>query len=150
MTNNVRKNCTTIALILLVLCSLLLSSCGISVDDGKTLVGDFCTALKGDDYERAAQLIHPSNEATAEQLRESISTIENRYSIDFSDGVSFLRCINMSSNSNIGTNGKVNSLSLSYEVVISGEELILSVVIVDSSEGYGIYSFVIESNTDAI
>lgn len=151
MKNYVKHRHTAIAVILLVLLSLLLSGCGVSTDAGKETVGDFCAALKNDDLEAAVSLIHPSSELTAEQLGEAISDIEQRYGVDFSDGVVFKRCINVSQQSNVSVgNGTTKSLSLRYEVSISDCDLILSVVIIENNQGYGINTFLIESSAAAV
>ena len=78
--------------IILVLCTLFLSSCGIlkelkaGMDEAIVLVEDFCTALSNDDFDTAKSYLHPDSTPKQDELSTFITKLEQTHSIDFSDG----------------------------------------------------------------
>lgn len=147
MKNNSRKIRIAMALVILMLCSLFLTSCKAGLSDADGKVKDMCAALADDDFEKAVGLMHPSVGLTADSLRDSISDIEKKCGIDFSNGVEFVETVGMFSHFNISTSdGAVKTMTLQYKVSIGGSVLDLYTVVVSNSEGFGIYNFTIQNS----
>ena len=146
MRNNSRKIRIAMALVILMLCSLFLTSCKAGLSDADDKVKDMCAALAEDDFEKAVGLMHPSVGLTADSLRDSISDIEKKCGIDFSSGVEFTDTVAKSSYLNVQIPaGVAKTMSIQYKIAINGLELDLYTVVVSDSEGFGIYNFTVQN-----
>ena len=136
--------------IILVLCMLCLSSCGIlkelkaGMDEAIILVEDFCTALANDDFDTAKGYFHPDSTPKQDELSTFITELEQTHSIDFSDGVSFKRRTDVGSTYyDSDYDGSVHEIE--YEISVGGVTTHFFFVVVKNDNGYGIYDFWIET-----
>ena len=135
--------------IILVLCTLCLSSCGIlkelkaGMDEAIVLVEDFCTALSNDDFDTAKGYLHPDSTPNQDELSTFITKLEQTHSIDFSDGVSFKRRTDAGSTYyDSDYDGSVHEIE--YEISVGGVTTHFFFVVVKNDNGYGLYNFGIE------
>ena len=135
--------------IILVLCTLCLSSCGIlkelkaGMDEAIILVEDFCTALANDDFDTAKGYLHPDSTPKQDELSTFITKLEQTHSIDFSDGVSFKRRTDAGSTYyDSDYDGSVHEIE--YEISVGSVTTHIFFVVVKNDNGYGIYNFGIE------
>lgn len=135
--------------VLLVLCTLCLSGCGIlkelktGMDEAFVLVEDFCTALSNDDFDTAKGYLHPDSTPKQNELSAFITKLEQTHSIDFSDGVSFERRTEAgNAYYDSAYDGSVHEIE--YKMAVGGVAIDFFFVVVKNDNGYGIYSFGIE------
>ena len=135
--------------IILVLCTLCLSSCGIlkelkaGMDEAIVLVEDFCTALANDDFDTAKSYLHPDSTPKQDELSTFITKLEQTHSIDFSDGVAFKRRTDAGSTYyDSDYDGSVHEIE--YEISVGGVTTDFFFVVVKNDNGYGLYNFGIE------
>ena len=135
--------------IILVLCTLFLSSCGIlkelkvGMDEAIVLVEDFCTALSNDDFDTAKSYLHPDSTPKQNELSTFITKLEQTHSIDFSDGVAFkLRTGTGSTYYDSNYDGSVHEIE--YKIAVGGVTTDFFFVVVKNDSGYGLYNFGIE------
>lgn len=80
-------------ILLICLCTLLFSGCVIyeqgqaNIKAAGDLAEEFCLALANEDIEKAKQYLTTSSAPSKEYLEKHLTTIENYYDIDFSDGI---------------------------------------------------------------
>ena len=132
--------------IILVLCTLCLSSCGIlkelktGMDEAIVLAEDFCTALSDDDFDTAKGYLHPDSTPNQEDLFTFIAKLEQTHNIDFSDGVAFKHRSGIRSAYYDGNyDGSVHEID--YTIVVGGVTTDFFFVVVKNDSGYGIYNF---------
>ena len=132
--------------IILVLCTLCLSSCGIlkelkaGMDEAIILVENFCTALANDDFDTAKGYLHPDSTPKQDELSTFITKLEQTHSIDFSDGVSFKRRTDAGSTYyDSDYDGSVHEIE--YEISVGSVTTHFFFVVVKNDNGYGIYNF---------
>ena len=135
--------------IILVLCTLFLSSCGIlkelkaGMDEAIVLVEDFCTALSNDDFDTAKSYLHPDSTPKQDELSTFITKLEQTHSIDFSDGVAFKRHTSIGSTYyDSDYDGSVHEIE--YKIAVGGVTTDFFFVVVKNDSGYGLYNFGIE------
>ena len=135
--------------IILVLCTLFLSSCGIlkelkaGMDEAIVLVEDFCTALSNDDFDTAKSYLHPDSTPKQDELSTFITKLERTHSIDFSDGVAFKRRTGTGSTYyDSDYDGSVHEIE--YKIAVGGVTTDFFFVVVKNDSGYGLYNFGIE------
>ena len=139
------KNMKKLLAIMLVLCVLCFSGCGlfkeliVEMDKANALVKDFCQCLVENDIEGAKALMHPQSKPSANNLSNNIYYWEKNFGIDFSKGLGNKTSFSMQSN---GT-----SEGMEHEIAFSCrmEDKIIhfEFVVVSDSAGYGIYSVVL-------
>ena len=135
--------------IILVVCTLCLSSCGIfkelkaGMDEAFVLVENFCTALSNDDFDTAKGYLHPNSTPNQNVLFAFISRLEKTHSIDFSDGVAFKHRRGIrSAYYDSSYDGSVHEID--YEIVVGGVPVYSFFIVVKNDNGYGLYNFGIE------
>ena len=135
--------------IILVVCTLCLSSCGIfkelkaGMDEAIVLVENFCTALSNDDFDTAKSCLHPDSTPKQDELSTFITKLEQTHSIDFSDGVAFKRRTGTSSAYyDSDYNGSVHEIE--YKIAVGGVTTDFFFIVVKNDSGYGLYNFGIE------
>ncbi len=135
--------------ILLMICTLCLSGCGIlkelkdGMDEAIVLVEDFLTALSENDLDTAKCYLHPDSTPSTDELSEFVSKLEQTYSINFFDGVTFKRLTNTgSAYYDSSYDGSVHEID--YEIVVGGVSVDFFFTVVKNDSGYGIYNFGIE------
>ena len=135
--------------IILVLCTLFLSSCGIlkelkaGMDEAIVLVEDFCTALSNDDFDTAKSCLHPDSTPKQAELSTFITKLEQTHSIDFSDGVAFKRRTGTGSTYyDSDYDGSVHEIE--YKIAVGGVTTDFFFIVVKNDSGYGLYNFGIE------
>ena len=140
---NSRKIFVSLGLIAVLLYSLLLSGCSVSMSAADALAKDFSAAVSADDFETAASLMHPSADIKAEDISKAVTDIESVFGIDFSDGVEFISTAGVFSrfNFNIFGGGLTKQLNVDYKITISGTELTLSTIVIENSAGIGLTRF---------
>ena len=151
MRKNIRKVQISILLIIALLSSVLFSSCGTKIKDAKATVENFCNAIAEDNFEKAVGFIHSSKNVTAKKLKNSISSDEDKYGIDFSDGVEFVQCTNMFSNHRTTLlTGYSSEVTLEFKIKIGDAELDLYTLVLSDNAGSGIVNFEISMKSDSI
>ena len=132
--------------IMLVLCTLCLSSCGIlkelktGMDEAIVLAEDFCTALSNDDFDTAKSYLHPDSTPKQDELFAFITKFEQTHNIDFSNGVAFKRRSGTrSAYYDSSYDGSVHEIN--YEIVVGGVSVDFFFNVVKNDNGYGIYNF---------
>ena len=135
--------------IILVLCTLCLSGCGIlkelkaGMDEAIVLVEDFCTALSNDDPDKAKGYLHPDSRPKQDEISDFITKLEQTHSIDFSDGVSFKQRTRVAG-TYYDSNYDGSVYEIGYEIAVGGVTVDFFFVVVKNDKGYGLYSFGIE------
>ena len=135
--------------IILVLCTLCLSSCGIlkelkaGMDEAIILVEDFCTALANDDFDTAKGYLHPDSTPKQDKLSTFITKLEQTHNIDFSDGVAFKRRTSIGSTYyDSDYDGSVHEIE--YEIAVGGVITNFFFIVIKNDSGYGLYNFGIQ------
>lgn len=114
------------------------------INNSKEVAKEFCSYLVDDDIESAKKLLHPDGQIKQEELQNYIFKLEERNSIDFSNGLSFGKVIDYSHTYYDGAyNGSVHSFT--YEIIIDGKTIEASFTIIDNHKGYGIDAFTISN-----
>ena len=135
--------------VLLVLCTLFLSGCGMFKDviggmgEATDLVEEFCIALSEDDFDTAKDCLHPDFTPSHDNLSDYILQLEQKLNINFSNGVKFKRRTGIEStyyDSEYG--GSVHKIE--YKIVVGSVDTQFFFVVVKNNNGYGLYSFKIE------
>lgn len=133
----------------LVFCMLCLSGCAIlkelkaGMDEAIILVEDFCTALADNDFATAQGYLHPDSNPSSAELNLYVVFLEQKYSISFSDGVSFKRRVKTGS-TYYDSNYDGSVYEITYKIVVGGVTTDFFFVIVENDNGSGIYSFGVE------
>ena len=121
---------------ILVITSLFLVSC--DFDKAQAYGNDFCTALL-ENNEVAKEFLHPNSKLNGEKFDEFIARLEKHNEIDFSQGG---KTINSSWNSySYGVVWEGYKYEYAYEMLVGDKTINMFVVIIDDSNGYGVYSF---------
>ena len=133
-----------IALFLSVCITLLIVNFIKKINNSKEFAKEFCSYLVDDDIESAKKLLHPDGQIKQEELQNYIFKLEERNSIDFSNGLSFGKVIDYSHTYYDGAyNGSVHNFT--YEIIIDGKTIETTFTIIDNHNGYGIYNFTISN-----
>lgn len=139
---------TVLALVLILLISSL-TGCGEAVTKAKETIESFCTALENQDSTAALSLMHPSIEMTEEELVSSISEIEEELNISFADGVTIVIFKDPSVNYTFNIpDGLVGVVSIKLDIIVSGNFLTASVMLLEAGGTVGIQSFVLSAHQD--
>ena len=127
-------------IILILVCALLVS-CGegISSDEAKQSAGNFLTLVKSGDFEHAAELMHPSRQTTADDLRDYFQKIESSTGADFSNGINIVRQTGVSTALYDSAVGGA-SYTLEYDVKVGQVEFELEITLARTDGGFGIYN----------
>lgn len=135
--------------IILVLCTLCLSSCGIfkelkaGMGEAIVLVEDFCTSLSNDNFDTAKGYLHPDSTPSQDELSVFITKLEQTHGIDFSDGVAFKHRRGIrSAYYDSSYDGSVHEID--YEIVVGGVSVDFFFTVVKNDNGYGLYNFGVE------
>ena len=114
---------------------------GIKRDEAKELINGFLSKIEVGDYGGAEELMHPDKRI---DIEEFISDFEIKNGVDFSDGIEILKYTNFESSyfesSVNGSRYKLNMLTK-----IGKSEFTVSAEAVKNKNGYGIYSFILNS-----
>ncbi len=119
---------------------LCVSACGagINIDDGKKYTEDFWAALNEENYEAAADLMHPISDASADDIKLFAQNLESQFEFDFStdavaitDYTGFKTMLYTSD-----VDGAM--LTLRFKISIGDNVLIGSSDIVRNDDGFGI------------
>ncbi|MBR2891742.1 MAG: hypothetical protein IKC22_05185 [Bacilli bacterium] len=123
-----------------------LSGCGIikelseSKNESIKIIENFCIALSNSDIETAKTYLHPDSMPKKADLAAYVTILENRYNIDFSDGVSFYDRKSIEStyydSSYDGTIHKIE-----YEIVVGNVHTDFYFNVLKNDAGFGIYNF---------
>lgn len=138
------KKLLAITLLLSLLSSFFLTGCSvsISIEDSENMVKDFCDALKNDDFETASNLMHENANLDAKKIESAVADIENACGFDFSDGVEFIKRTNYYVMNNIGIPAGISkTITIKYDISVSEKNCELTVVLLNSSSGFGINTF---------
>ncbi len=132
--------------IILLICTLCLSSCGIleelktGIDEATALAEDFCKALASENLDKAKSYLHPDSTPSQHELSSFVAKLEREHDIDFSNGVSFkLRNGINSSYYNSMYDGSVHEID--YYILVGDVTVNFFFVVVKNDNGYGLYSF---------
>lgn len=134
--------------VLLVLCTLFLSGCGMfefmgGVGDATDLVKEFCVALSEDDFDTAKDCLHPDSTPSKDNLSDYILQLEQNLNINFSNGVKFKRRTGIESTYyDSEYRGSVHKID--YQILIGSVNTQFFFIVVKNNNGYGLYSFKIE------
>lgn len=136
--------------ILLTVCMLALSGCGLleelkkGMQDAVALAEDFCVALADGNWTAAQECLHPDSVSpTANNLESFVAQLEKNHNVDFSDGVAFkMRTSFTSAYYDSSYGGMVHEFT--YNVSIGGVATSIFFVVVKNDAGFGIYSFGLE------
>ena len=133
-------------IILLLLVSLL-TSCenAVSSDEAKKQALEMFECIEKDLYEDAANLMHPSRQATAEFLQSYIEDIEKETGADFSNGIEIDRQIGFSS-SLYDSEVKGSRYEIEYVVKIGEYRFEADIEVVRNDDGFGIYDIEFDLN----
>ena len=127
-----------VALIMLVLpITLCLTSCsgGIDTDKAKEHIISFLTEVREGNFDGAKEHLHPSFN---DDIEKYFNAVESAYRVDFQSGITVLRNTNIHiSMYDSRYNGSGYELTMDIEV--SGDELEITVVVVENDIGYGVY-----------
>ena len=132
--------------ILLLICTLYLSSCGMfkelmaGKDEATVFAEDFCLALAADDIETAKAFLHPDSFTDSTVLSAYVRDLEQLYHFDFSNGVVFTRVTDWESayyDSYYG--GSVHELE--YEMTVGGKAVEFFFTVEKNDRGYGLYNW---------
>lgn len=125
---------------------LCLSACsaGISIDDGKKYTEDFWAALNEENYEAAADLMHPISGAAAGDIEAFARDLENEFGFNF--GTDTVSVTGYTGFNSLFYTSDVDGamLTLSFEINIGGRVLSGSSDIVSNDNGFGISAINIE------
>lgn len=105
------------------------------------LAEDFLYALEAEDYNKVLDTLHPDCELANTDIEKYISTIEEELEIDFSQGMYII------DGHTTPYRGKDFEKAFDTEIVfaINNTAYSLSVLIVDTEDGFGIYSITISN-----
>lgn len=138
------KKLTLVFISIFVLLCVSACSAGISIDDGKKYIEDFWAALNEENYEAAADLMHPISGAADEDIREFAQELENQFGFDFDADVVFITKYTGFNSLFYTSDVDGAMLTLSFEISIGGSILSGSSDIVRNDNGFGISSINIE------
>lgn len=149
-----KKGANFLRVIVLVLVFILailpLTSCGEGVTKAKDTIQGFCTALENGDAETALTFMHPSCEITEDELITSIIEIEESYNVSFADGYTIVLFREPSVNYSLSfPNGLVGTVSIKLDMIVSGQFLTASVVVLEADGAVGITSFKVSKSDEA-
>ena len=138
-----KKVIVSICLVLSLLCCLTLTGCSkISIDEAEVLINDYFDALENDDYETAAEYMHPINNLNKDSLYTTINELESNAGIDFSSGVELIQRTGISSYFNMnGTMGVYTTLGITYNAKIGNVNVIINISVISDKLGLSIYGF---------
>ena len=111
---------------------------------GATLAENFCFALSDDDLNAAQEYLHPDSLLKGDALSSCLTDLEQNYSIDFSNGISFRnRDIEKTyiTPRDYENNLKGKHYILVLDVLVDGKTIEISFDILNNEKGFGIYSF---------
>lgn len=129
-------------IILLLIATFSLSSCKMreNIDEANTLVHNFCSSLETNDISKARSYLHPDSNLNDKDFITSLREIENKYDIDFSDGITIKRRTSFEITAyHSEYDGSVYEIT--YRVVVSEKRLDFNFMFVKNTIGYGIYTF---------
>ncbi len=122
--------------LLLIFSTICLSGC--DFDKAETYGSEFCYALaKSNDV--AKEYLHPASKLNGKEFEKFITKLEQFNEIDFSEGLEIIDSSFTSSALGVVWDGY--KYEYTYEIFVSDKTIMIFCVILDDSEGYGIYSF---------
>ena len=132
--------------ILLTVCMLALSGCGLleelkkGLQDAVALAEDFCVALADNNWTLAQGCLHPNSVSpTANNLESFVAQLEKNHNVDFSDGVAFkMRTSFTSAYYDSSYGGMVHEFT--YNVSSGGVDTSMLIVVLQNDAGFGIFS----------
>mgnify|MGYP007103934778 FL=1 len=126
---------------------LCVSACGagVNIDEGKKYTEDFWTALNEENYDAAADLMHPISGASVDDIKVFAQNLESQFGFDFStdsvaitDYTGFKTMLYTSD-----VDGAM--LTLKFKINIGGNILSGSSDIVSNGDGFGISAINIDN-----
>ncbi len=138
-----------IVVIILVICTLLFSGCAVlqemkeGTKEAMTLSNEFCSALSEGDIDAAKECLHTESTPNKSELAQYISSLEQKYNIDFSTGI-VLKKATSTESAYYDSRYDGSVYSFTYNAVIGGKSTYMFFTIVKNDNGYGIYNFGIE------
>lgn len=122
--------------LLLVFSTVCLSSC--NFDKAQAYGNEFCYALAESD-DVAKKYLHPASKLNGEEFEKFIAMLEQFNEIDFLEGLEIIDSSFTSSAWGVVWDGY--KYEYTYEIFVSDKTIMMFCVILDDSQGYGIYSF---------
>jgi len=123
-------------ILLLIFSTICLSSC--NFDKARAYGNEFCYAL-AESNDVAKERLHPTSKLNGEAFEKYIAKLEQFNEIDFSEGLEIIDSSFTSSAWGVVWNGY--KYEYTYEIFVSNKTIIMFCIILDDSQGYGIYSF---------
>ncbi len=137
-----KKN--AVLLSILVLVCLLLSSCGISAQETRDSTERFLLAVQNGDYEAAAEQMHPTYRATAEELREYLTEVEESLGIRFADGMILSGYTSFQKADRHPTVGGAYAV-LEGRMDVGTAAVQFTVTVIRDGDGYGIFNIQLQA-----
>ena len=128
----------------LLLVCLLLSSCGVSEREARDGAERFLLAVQNGDYETAAAQMHPTYRASAEELREYLSAVEDSLGIRFADGMILSGYTSFQKDDHHPTVGGAYAV-LEGTMDVGTAAVRFIVTVIRDGDGYGIFNIRFES-----
>ncbi len=132
--------------LVLVVCLLALSSCGIfdHARRGEESTKDFLACLEVDDYMTAGSHLHPASDIPKIELKGAIESLEDDLNIDFSEKTVLTAIYSMETMMYPMTEyGEATLVQFIFEGTIGEKPVYVHVLYLEDDRGAGIYDFAV-------
>ena len=130
--------------VLVIAAVLSLSSCGIDKDEAKEDMLSFLEAVEAERFDDAKALLHPELIEKTTDFATAIHSLEERCGIDFSDGITINKTVNMQySLYNSDYNG--SGYELTFYATVGEADVYITLRVVENNDGYGVYYFGVDN-----